>query len=103
MIINSKFSSLWLEKKEEWVAPHDQDVCYIQRYAINEEMRIQLTGFVSDFAAKYTNQEGVDTPLNVKLLYTITNLIAGLLAYSFLPKKSSIKVDVIDEKQLMLF
>jgi len=33
----------------------------------------------------------------------ITNLIAGLLAYSFLPKKQSIKVDVVDEKQLMLF
>ena len=33
----------------------------------------------------------------------ITNLIAGILAYSFLPKKPSIKVDIIDEKQLMLF
>jgi hypothetical protein len=33
----------------------------------------------------------------------ITNLIAGLLAYSFLPKKPSIKVDYIDDKQLMLF
>jgi Transposase DDE domain. len=33
----------------------------------------------------------------------ITNLIAGLLAYSFLPKKPSIKVDFIDDKQLRLF
>ena len=33
----------------------------------------------------------------------ITNLIAGLLAYSFLPKKPSIKVDFIDDKQLCLF
>lgn len=33
----------------------------------------------------------------------ITNLIAGLLAYSFLPKKPSIKVDFVDDKQLMLF
>lgn len=33
----------------------------------------------------------------------ITNLIAGLLAYSFLPKKPAIKVDYIDEKQLTLF
>jgi hypothetical protein len=33
----------------------------------------------------------------------ITNLIAGLLAYSFLPKKPSIKVDFVDEKQLCLF
>jgi hypothetical protein len=33
----------------------------------------------------------------------ITNLIAGLLAYSFLPKKPAVKVDVIDEKQLCLF
>lgn len=33
----------------------------------------------------------------------ITNLIAGLLAYSFLPKKPSIKVDLMDENQLCLF
>ena len=33
----------------------------------------------------------------------ITNLIAGLLAYSFLPKKPAIKVEVVDEKQLFLF
>jgi hypothetical protein len=33
----------------------------------------------------------------------ITNLIAGLLAYSFLPKKPSIMVDFMDDKQLMLF
>mgnify|MGYP001161933896 CR=1 FL=1 len=33
----------------------------------------------------------------------ITNLIAGLLAYSFLPKKPSIRVDFVDDKQLMLF
>jgi hypothetical protein len=33
----------------------------------------------------------------------ITNLIAGLLAYSFLPKKPSINVDYIDDKQLCLF
>jgi hypothetical protein len=33
----------------------------------------------------------------------ITNLIAGLLAYSFLPKKPSIKVDYVNQKQLMLF
>ena len=33
----------------------------------------------------------------------ITNLIAGLLAYSFLPKKPAIKVDIEDEKQMILF
>lgn len=33
----------------------------------------------------------------------ITNLIAGLLAYSFLPKKPSIKVDIVDQKQMCLF
>jgi len=33
----------------------------------------------------------------------LTNLIAGLLAYSFLPKKPSIKVDIVDDMQLMLF
>lgn len=33
----------------------------------------------------------------------ITNLIAGLLAYSFLPKKPSIKVDIVKNKQISLF
>jgi hypothetical protein len=33
----------------------------------------------------------------------ITNLIAGLLAYSFLPKKPSIRADFIDDKQMVLF
>ena len=33
----------------------------------------------------------------------LTNLIAGLLAYSFLPKKPSIKVDIVDDMQLRLF
>jgi len=33
----------------------------------------------------------------------ITNLIAGLLAYSFLPKKPSIHVDRVDSLQLALF
>jgi hypothetical protein len=33
----------------------------------------------------------------------ITNLISGLLAYSFLPKKPSINVDIVDEKQMLLF
>ena len=32
----------------------------------------------------------------------ITNLIAGLLAYSFLPKKPSINVELINQNQLML-
>ncbi|KAA6314322.1 hypothetical protein EZS27_035047 [termite gut metagenome] len=33
----------------------------------------------------------------------ITNLITGLLAYSCLPKKPSSRVDLVDDKQLMLF
>jgi len=33
----------------------------------------------------------------------ITNLIPGLLAYSFLPKKPLINVDFIDQDQLVLF
>lgn len=33
----------------------------------------------------------------------LTNLIAGLLAYSFLPKKPSIRVDIIEDSQLTIF
>lgn len=33
----------------------------------------------------------------------LTNLIVGLLAYSFLPKKPSIRVDIIEDSQLNIF
>jgi hypothetical protein len=33
----------------------------------------------------------------------ITNLIAGVLACSSLPKKQSVNVDFVDDKQLLLF
>lgn len=33
----------------------------------------------------------------------ICNIIAGLLAYSFLPKKPSIRVDIIEDSQLTIF
>lgn len=33
----------------------------------------------------------------------LSNLIAGLLAYSFLPKKPSIRVDIIEDSQLTIF
>jgi len=33
----------------------------------------------------------------------ISNLVAGLLAYSFLPKKLSINVEFVDPNQLVLF
>lgn len=33
----------------------------------------------------------------------LTNLIAGLLAYSFLPKKPSIRVDIVEDSQLTIF
>lgn len=70
MIVNSKFSSLYLGRKEEWKAPFDQDVCYIQKYAVGEEMRIQFTGYTPGFTAKYTDKNGFSTPVNVELLHT---------------------------------
>lgn len=33
----------------------------------------------------------------------ITNLISGLIAYCFFPKKPAIKYDVVDTDQLALF
>jgi hypothetical protein len=33
----------------------------------------------------------------------ISNLVAALLAYSFMPKKPSIKVEFVDQDQLVLF
>jgi hypothetical protein len=70
MIINSKFSSLCLVKKEQWKAPHDRDVCYIQKFATGEEIRIQFTSPVTGFRAGYMDRNGNDTAVDVDLLYT---------------------------------
>lgn len=70
MIVNSKFSSLYLGKKDKWKAPFDQDVCYMQKFAIGEEIRIQFTGYISGFTAKYVNNNGIESTVNVELLYT---------------------------------
>lgn len=72
MIINSKFSSLFLGQKQTWKAPFDQDVCYIQKVAVDEEIRIQFIGFTPDFSAHYISQKGLIIPLDVELLYTHT-------------------------------
>ncbi|MDH6304600.1 hypothetical protein M2459_001335 [Parabacteroides sp. PF5-5] len=69
MIVNSKFSSLYLGRKEYWKTPFEQDVCYIQKFAINEEIRIQFKGLSSNFSAKYINYDGIETIVNVELIY----------------------------------
>ena len=70
MIVNSKFSSLFLGKKESWNAPFDQDICYMQKFAIGEEIRIQFIGYTAGFTAKYVNEKGDEIPVSVELLYT---------------------------------
>lgn len=72
MIVNSKFSSLYLGRKENWKAPFDQDICYIQKFAVNEEIRIQFTAYADGFTAKYINEKQIETILDVELLYTDT-------------------------------
>lgn len=70
MIVNSKFSSLYLGRKEQWKASFDQDVCYMQKFAIGEEIRIQFIGFTAGFTAKYIDEKEVSIPVEVKTLYT---------------------------------
>lgn len=68
MIVNSKFSSLYLGRKESWKAPFDQDVCYVQKYAIGEEIRIQFICYTSKLTAKYINDNGEEVPLDMETL-----------------------------------
>lgn len=81
MIVNSKFSSLYLGRKEKWKASFDQDVCYIQKFATGEEIRIQFIGFTEGFTAKYTNEAGIDTAVEVTTLYTDTGGYDGRILY----------------------
>lgn len=69
MIVNSKFSSLYLGRKESWKASFDQDVCYIQKFAIGEEIRIQFIGFTAGFTAKYVDDTETSVDVEVATLY----------------------------------
>jgi hypothetical protein len=69
MIINSKFSSLYFGNEGAWKAPFDQDVCFVQKYAVGEEVRVQFVGFVDVFRAEYRDEKGTVTPVGVSLLY----------------------------------
>lgn len=68
MIINSKFSSLYLGRKEDWRAPHDRDVCYIQPFGINEEIRIQFIAYTTGFTASYMSENGTVRAVTVTQL-----------------------------------
>jgi hypothetical protein len=82
MIINSKFSSLYFGKKEDWTSFFDQRECFVQKYAVNEEMRIQFTGFIPSFTAEYRDEYGVAIPLEVNELYEIDNKRLFEIAFS---------------------
>lgn len=84
MIVNSKYSSLYLGRKEDWKAYFDQDVCYVQKFAIGEEIRIQFTGYTDGFTAKCIDAKQIETDIDVNLLYTDTNSYEGKRLYEVL-------------------
>jgi hypothetical protein len=69
VIVISKFSSLYFGREEEWKAPFDRRVRFVQKYAAGEEMRVQFTGYADVFRAEYIDEGGVITPVPVYLLY----------------------------------
>ncbi|MBD8389669.1 hypothetical protein [Dysgonomonas sp. BGC7] len=79
MIINSKFSSLYLGRKENWKASFDQDVCYMQRYAIREEIRIQFIGDSGGFVSKYISKSGDEVIVPVTALYLEPDIYGRVL------------------------
>lgn len=81
MIVVSKFSSLYLGRKVSWKAPFDQDVCYYQKFAIGEEIRIQFVGFTDGFTAKYTNDKGITKDVEVETLYVDKSDYDGRIIY----------------------
>jgi hypothetical protein len=67
-VINSKFSSLSFRKN--WKAPFDEQEEYAQKFALNEEIRIQFKSDTIGFEAKYVDEIGNETPVNVLEIYT---------------------------------
>ncbi|MDR1370577.1 MAG: hypothetical protein LBJ72_10725 [Dysgonamonadaceae bacterium] len=76
MIINSKYSSLYLGEEKFWKAFFDRDVCFVQTFASGDEIRVQFRGYSENSTAKYKNQNGTETNLTVNMLYS--DSITGL-------------------------
>ena len=72
MIVNSKYSSLHFGDMDSWMTDFDASVCYVQKYAVGEYMRIQFTGNAVSYSAKYISETGNETNLIVETLYTDT-------------------------------
>jgi hypothetical protein len=64
-IKNSKFSSLSF--REDWQTFFDTESCYIQKFAVGEEIRIQFNSKDTGFEAKYINEKEVETSLTERL------------------------------------
>ena len=73
MIINSKYSSLYLGSEDNWKAPFDLDKCYIQKFAPKELIRIQFIGFAPSFTVVIDDEIG--TLLNVPAILLKTDEI----------------------------
>jgi hypothetical protein len=67
-IINSKFSSLSFRK--DWKTRFDEQKEYVQKFAVNEEIRIQFRADAVNFEAGYADKNGNETPVNVLEIYT---------------------------------
>jgi hypothetical protein len=68
-ITNSKFSSLSFRR--DWQAPFDTESCYVQKFAVAEEIRIQFASSDTGFEAKHISETEVETPLTVTGLITV--------------------------------
>lgn len=69
-----------------------QDKIYLRKRAVIESVNDELKNICQ-----------IEHTRHRSFTNFITNMIAGLLAYSFLPKKPSINVEKVDSKQLQLF
>jgi hypothetical protein len=68
-ITNSKFSSLSF--RDDWQAFFDTESCYIQKFAVGEQIRIQFTSEASAFTAKYFNENETPTAVPVNQIFTL--------------------------------
>lgn len=70
MITNSKYSTLFLGSDESWKTFFERDVCYFQKVATTDQIRIQFSGYSSIVTANYENEMGDITSIQVtELIY----------------------------------
>jgi uncharacterized repeat protein (TIGR02543 family) len=78
-IVHSKFNSLSFDN--DWRAYFDEEKRYVQKFAQNEEIRLQFVLKTQGLSGKYIDRLGVETPVTLNIIYVDSKQTEKLFLY----------------------